>query len=87
MLADRDRRATDFPNVWFPEAQLLGAHPGPWGDAICCLVGAGILALRSLPEGSLVLTWLVYTPRVLYNPYRPGSRYQSRQANSAKQGH
>lgn len=43
-----------------------------------------MLALRPLPEVSLVLKWLVYTPRAPYNLYRPGSRYQSRQADSAK---
>lgn len=86
-LADRDRRATDFPNVWFPEPTCWG-HTLALGEMpYAAWLGLAFLALRSLPEVSLVLRWLMYTPRVLYNLYRPGSRYQSRQANSAKPGY
>lgn len=59
--------------------------PGP-------LAGGTSLALGEMPQSpfpevSLVLRQLEYTPRALYNLYRPGSRYQSGHADSAKLGY
>lgn len=62
-----------------PHTVWVGSRAKQW-------VGAGTLALRPLVEVSLVLKWLVYTPSILYNLCRPGSRYQSGQADSAKLG-
>lgn len=86
LLAGRDRKptGTDFPNSWFSETTRWGHTLALREMPRAAWVGAGILALRSFPEVSLVLGWLVHTPRALHNLYRLGSRYQSRQADSAK---